>query len=314
MRHFRTLADISTDEFQNILDLARLLKGKLADGQRPPLLAGRNIALLFEKPSMRTRLSFEAGMTQLGGGTLFLSSDVGWGSREPVADFIRVLGEYADAVVCRTFEHSTLEELATFDSVPIINGLTDFSHPCQALADVLTITETHTDAKSAKVTFVGDGNNVSRSLAHACAISGIEFCLLGPEGYLFEESWLAELKAEFPKTELSQTSHADEGMGDADFVYTDVWTSMGQESESAERKAAFANFQVNAALVGKAKSNCKILHCLPAKREQEITNEVIESTNSRVIAQAGNRMHAQKGLLVWLGLQQGWLHESNLPN
>lgn len=307
MRHIRTLFDLTLDEFHEVLNLSHQLKRDWFAGIRPTLLSQRSLALLFEKPSLRTRLSFEAGMTQLGGSTIYLSEDVGWQTRESTKDFVRVLAEYCDAIVCRTFSHSTIKELASYDALPVINGLTDTSHPCQALGDILTMQELAGDLKGKQVTFVGDGNNVCRSLAHAAVMAGMKFRLLGSTGYLMPDEWLSKVKEQIPGADVQQVNGSLDALKNADFAYTDVWTSMGQEAESAERRRVFAPLQLSAELMKHAPSHCKILHCLPAKRGEEITDEVIDSPNSAVIQQAGNRMHLQKGLLVWLGKQSGWI-------
>ncbi len=306
MRHFRTLFDLSDQEFRDVLDLSHQLKRDWKVGVRPPLLSQRSVALLFEKPSLRTRLSFEAGMTQLGGSTIYLSQDVGWQTREATVDFVRVLAEYCDAIVCRTFSHSTVEELAAFNALPVINGLTDLSHPCQAMGDVLTMEELSGNLQKKQITFVGDANNVCRSLAAASVMAGMKFRLLGSPKYYFEEAWVTKVKKRIPDADIEQTSDPKVALKAADFVYTDVWTSMGQEAEAAERKRVFSPLQLNDSLMKIAPGDCKVLHCLPARRGEEITDEVIDSPNSAVIQQAGNRMHLQKGLLVWLVRENGW--------
>ncbi len=303
MRHLRTLFDLTPAEFRDIEDLAHRLKSDWEKGQRQSWLANQTLALLFEKPSLRTRVSFEAGMTQLGGTPLYLTQDVGWQQRESTSDFIQVLAEYCDFVVCRAFSHKTVEELASFNCVPVINGLTDMSHPCQAMADVMTMREIAGDVVGKQVTFVGDGNNVARSLLHACAMAGMRFRLVGPTEYHIETAWVQQVKDDCGSIDVEQTTDIKSALQDADFVYTDVWTSMGQESEAAERELAFRDFQVNGDLMQKAPDRCRVLHCLPARRGQEITDEVIDSSQSAVIQQAGNRMHLQKGLLVWLAAQ-----------
>jgi ornithine carbamoyltransferase len=303
MRHLRSLFDISPGEFQDIQAKAFELKKRWSSGIRDNLLANRTLALLFEKPSLRTRVSFEAGMVQLGGTPLYLSQDVGWQKRESTKDFVQVLAEYCDFVVCRAYEHQTVEALAEFDCIPVINGLTDKSHPCQAMADIMTMAELAGELKGKLVTFVGDGNNVARSLLHACAMVGMKFCLLGPTKYQIEQSWIDAVSADCGGIEILQTTNAGEALSEADFVYTDVWTSMGQEAEAKERQEAFQSFQVNEALMRLAPKSCRILHCLPARRGQEITDAVIDSVESAVIKQAGNRMHLQKGLLAWLADQ-----------
>ena len=314
MRHLLSLFDLQQDEYEAILSIATQVKKLLLDGTRPDFLPRQVAGLLFEKPSLRTRVSFETGMSQLGGASLFLGQEVGWQSRESTADFIRVLSEYVDYVVCRSKLHSTVEELASFNCVPIINGLTDLTHPCQALADMLTMMEQHKCIRGKQVTFVGDGNNVSRSLAHACARSGMRFRLLGPEAYFMVDGSLEKFEASYEDCDLQQTEDRQAAMAEADFVYTDVWTSMGQEAESERRRKDFADYQLNSDLMRLAPDHCKILHCLPAKRGEEITDEVIDCPNSLIVPQAGNRMHAQKGLLLWLALQHGRLTPARLES
>jgi ornithine carbamoyltransferase len=307
MRHFRTIADVSADEFHEILEIAERLKREFAAGNRPKLLAQRSLALLFEKPSMRTRLSFEAGMIQLGGVPIYMGQDVGWRTRENVRDFVRVLGEYCDFLVCRTYGHANIDELASHDSLIVINGLSDTEHPCQAMADIMTMRELEPNLKGRQITFVGDGNNVVRSLIHATAMIGMRFRLLGPAQYQLPAAWVDGVRKSFPCLDFEQSDDSEKMLAEADFVYTDVWTSMGQEKESALRREVFRPFQINRMLLGHAPKQCQILHCLPARRGEEITDEIIDSPNSRVIQQAGNRMHLQKGLLVWLAIQRGWL-------
>ncbi len=305
MKHLLTLFDITPSEFSEIQTLAHRLKADWKRGNRANLLANQTLALLFEKPSLRTRVSFEAGIVQLGGTPIYLSQDVGWQQREATSDFIRVLAEYCDFVVCRAYSHQTVEELAKYDCVPIINGLTDLSHPCQAMADVMTMFEAAGNLKGKLLSFVGDGNNVARSVLHACAMVGMRFNLVGPKDYHIEQDWIEDVAADCPGLEVNQTTSVEEGVSDCDFIYTDVWTSMGQEAEAECRMKAFKDFQVNEQLMKLAPAHAKVLHCLPARRGLEITDGVIDSNNSIVIEQAGNRMHLQKGLLVWLALQNG---------
>ncbi len=309
MRHLLSLFDLTPDELNTILTTARYLKRELQAGNRPAILARYTLALLFEKPSLRTRVSFETGMNQLGGGSLFLGEDVGWRKRESPSDFTKVLGQFVDVVACRAKQHSCVEELASFNAVPIINSLTDSSHPCQALADVLTIQEAFGSLPGRRVVFVGDGNNVSRSLALACAMLGMRFTLARPDGYEFDDEWLAEVAARYPDSEIRQVKDPRVAVKDADAIYTDVWTSMGQEAESAVRRQAFANYQLNAKLLSAAPSTARVLHCLPAVRGEEITDAVIDGPQSDVINQAGNRMHVQKALLVFL-LRPEWIAEN----
>lgn len=310
MRHLLTLFDITAGELKEILATAAHLKALLADGQRPAVLEHHVMALLFEKPSLRTRVSFEAGMAQLGGGSLFLGQDVGWGKRESPSDFTNVLGEFVDVVVCRANAHDKVTQLASFDALPVINGLTDLSHPCQAIADVLTIQESLPAGESLAgkhLVFVGDGNNVSRSLALICAMLDMRFTLACPQGYAIDDEWLARIEAKYPGAKIQQIHDAKEAVSDADAIYTDVWTSMGQEAESAQRKKDFANYQVNTELMAAAPKSARVLHCLPAIRGEEITADVIDGSQSDIIPQAGNRMHGQKGLLVWL-LNPTWVN------
>ncbi|MEY4565999.1 MAG: Ornithine carbamoyltransferase [Planctomycetota bacterium] len=307
MRHLTTLFDISPSELCEILRLAHALKKLWREEKRPALLAGRVLALLFEKPSLRTRVSFEAGMTQLGGAAMFLGQDVGWQKREKTSDFIQVLGQYADFIVCRAKAHTTVDELASYNAVSVINGLTDLSHPCQAIADLMTMEEICGNVKGKQLTFVGDGNNVARSLALICAMSGMRFKLLGPEAHYLDTPWLNRIRERYPQADIEQTHDAKIAMKNADFVYTDVWVSMGQEEETQERLRTFRNYQLNRALMDLAAKHAKVLHCLPAHRGEEIAEEVIDGPQSAIVQQAGNRMHGQKGLLVWLAIQSGWV-------
>lgn len=306
MRHLRSLVDLRIDEFQMIMDWSHQLKKLLSQGRRPDLLKNRTCALVFEKASLRTRVSFETAMAQLGGTALYLTGDAGWRERETIGDFVRVLGEYCDFLVCRAFSQSTIEELVHHNAVPTINGLTDESHPCQALADILTIDEsTGGNFRGKQLTFVGDGNNVVRSLIRAAAMSGLRFRLACPKKYQIPNDFIEEVRL-VGQLDFDQSDDIRSMVKDADFIYTDVWTSMGQEEENEARKAAFGPFQVNTKLMGMAPEHCKILHCLPARRGMEITDAVIDSKNSLVFQQAGNRLHAQKGLLIWLAIENGY--------
>ena len=300
MRHLLTCFDLSIDDVHSIFTLSEQLKADLAAGVREPLLTGRVLALLFEKPSLRTRVSFEAGMAQLGGSSLFLGDDVGWGKRETVSDFARVLCQYVDAVVFRTKSHDSIEQLAAHAEAPIINGLSDLSHPCQALADLFTLKERYGDLAGRRLAFIGDGNNVARSLAVACRLLDVEFILAAPEGYGFDEQFVAQLAGVEGGGGLVQTEDPSAAATGASAVYTDVWASMGQEQEQAQRIRDFTPFQVNAKLMAAAPGDAIFLHCLPARRGEEVTDEVIDSEQSAVIQQAGNRMHVQKGVLAWL--------------
>jgi ornithine carbamoyltransferase len=307
MKHLRSLLDLNIDEFYGILDLAATIKQKYLAGERPDLLKNRTAALIFEKASLRTRVSFEAGMVQLGGSALFLTGDVGWRQRESIGDFIRVLAEYCDFVVCRAISQGTINELASYNVVPIINGLTDESHPCQALADFMTMKEVTGTVEGKQLTFVGDGNNVARSLFAACSMGRVKFRLAAPEGYQFQPDLIERVKKHAGWVDFEQSSNTASMLRNADFLYTDVWTSMGQEAEAEKRNSDLRPYQVNDQLLKLAPSHCKILHCLPARRGMEITDDAMDSAASIIFPQAGNRMHLQKGLLVWLAQQNGIL-------
>jgi ornithine carbamoyltransferase len=311
MQHLTTLFDITSADLKQILATATLLKTKLALGERPAILERRVLAMLFEKPSLRTRVSFEAGMAQLGGSSMFLGEDVGWGKRESPSDFTRVLAEFVDVVVCRAKTHECVEQLASFNVVPVINGLTNLSHPCQAIADLMTLSERFDPLAGRHLVFVGDGNNVARSLCLGCAMLDLSFTLASPEGYRIDETWIRQVIERYPNARITQTADPHRAVRNADAIYTDVWTSMGQEAESAIRRRMFQDYQVNRKLLVAAPRHARILHCLPAVRGQEITDDVIDSDQSDVIVQAGNRMHAQKALLVWL-LNRPWI-EQHLP-
>ena len=296
MRSLVTLSDLTTAEIETIFAITEDLKTKFAAGVREPLLPGRVMALLFEKPSLRTRVSFEACMTHLGGGSLVLGDDTGFGKRESVADFTRVLSQMVDVIVMRCKKHETVVEVAQHASCSVINGLTDLAHPCQAIADLYTLRERFGDLSGRRLAWVGDGNNVARSLAAGCAKIGVGFSMASPEDPAFLES----LRSEFPEADLVVTNDPSEALEGAAAVYTDVWASMGQEAEQEKRKRDFAPYQVNAQLMGLAPSDAVFMHCLPARRGEEVTDEVMDSPNSVIVQQAGNRMHAQKGVLVWL--------------
>lgn len=300
MRHLLTLADLSSAEIERIFAITEDLQSKFEHGLREPLLPGRVMALLFEKPSLRTRVSFEAGMAHLGGSSLFLGEDVGWGSRESMADFARVLGEYVDVIVVRARAHQKVADLAKFSSRPVINGLTDYEHPCQALADLYTLRELCGPLVGQTLAYVGDANNVARSLARGCGKVGMNFVIAAPPEYQFDKAFLKSLKQDVPELKLTATTDPIAAVREATAVYTDVWASMGQESESEARRQAFADYQVNAKLLKRAPKGCYFMHCLPARRGEEVTDEVIDGPASIVVAQAANRMHTQKGVLAWL--------------
>jgi ornithine carbamoyltransferase len=301
MRHFLNLIDLSADELRHLLAEAARLKTALTTGTRPPLLERRVLGLVFEKPSLRTRVSFEAAMAQLGGSTVFLSAQDGpLGKRESVADYARTLSQYADIVALRVFSHKTLEEFATHSAVPVINALSDYSHPCQALGDLLTIQELFGDVRGKTLVFVGDGNNVARSLAVGCGLLGARFVLSAPNGYGFEDSFLKRIRTQVPGADVIVNGSPAHSVGDADVIYTDVWTSMGQEAERTQRQKEFAGYQVNEQLLALAPAHTRVMHCLPANRGEEVSTEAIDGDRSVVFQQAGNRMHVQKVLLAWL--------------
>ncbi len=300
MRHLLTLFDITADEAREILELASSMKRTFEAGRRDPLFPGRVLALLFEKQSLRTRVSFEAAMTHLGGSALFLGEDVGWGKRESAADFSAVISQYVDVIVCRAKAHKRVEELAQFGSVPIINGLTDIAHPCQALADLLTLSEVAGGVQGKKLAYVGDANNVARSLVTLCAMLNTRFAIAAPEGYQFDKAFIDKVREKYPRAEIQQTTDPVEAVAGADAVYTDVWASMGQEAEQEVRAKALSPYQVNGALLKHAAPTACFLHCLPARRGEEVTDEVMDGPQSAVVRQAANRMHAQKGVLAWI--------------
>ncbi len=302
IRHFIDLFDITRDEASTLLDLAQELKAANDDhAKRPQLLAGRMLGLVFDKPSLRTRVSFEAAITQLGGNALFLpGKDVGMGSRETVADFARVISQYVDALAVRTFSQTTIEELSRHATIPIINALSDSAHPCQALADLMTLREEFGWLKGLKFVFVGDGNNVARSLAQASALFEVNFSLACPPGYEYPPEFAQKFAATYPGVELKVEHDPRLAVQGADAVYTDVWASMGQESETEARKEVFAPYRVDADLMAQAKPTAIFLHCLPAHRGEEVTDAVLDGPQSRVIPEAANRLHLQKALLAWL--------------
>ena len=300
LRHLIVPEDLTAAEIEAVFAISRDLQEKFVAGRRDALLPGRVLALVFEKQSLRTRVSFQAAMTHLGGSSLFLGADTGFASsRESIADFGRVLSEYVDAIVCRSKAHETIVRLAEVSSVPVINGLSDEAHPCQALADVYTLRQEVGRVQGRTMAFIGDGNNVARSLAVVCGLLGMRFVLAAPEKYQFHPSFRRHLQTILPEADISETTDPVAAVRGAAVVYTDVWTSMGQEAERQERLKAFAPYQVNAALMAHCPSGL-FMHCLPAHRGEEVTDEVIDSERSVVVTQAANRMHVQKGLIAWL--------------
>ncbi len=294
------MAELTAAEIERIFSITEDLKAKFEAGLREPLLPGRVMALLFEKPSLRTRVSFESAMIHLGGNSMFLGSDTGFGKRESIADFARVLSEYVDVVVVRANRHQTAVELARHCTCSVINGLTDFSHPCQALADLYTIRELAGKPEGHTLAWIGDANNVARSLALGCGRLGMKMIMATPPRYQFKEKEIAWIQRQAPQLELTLTTDPVAAVRDALAIYTDVWASMGQESENEARRKDFAPYQVNAELMSQAQKGAFFMHCLPAHRGEEVTDEVIDGPQSVVVQQAANRLHAQKGILAWL--------------
>lgn len=298
LRHFLDLGDVTHDQFWGLLRLARRMKDELAtQGRNAPLLAGKALAMIFQKPSLRTRVSFEMGMQQLGGHALYLSPDeVGLGKRETAPDVARVLSGYVDGIMARVFAHRLVEDLAEWGSVPVINGLSDLSHPCQALADMLTLWETYGQLQGLTLAYVGDGaNNVAFSLLQAAGKVGMAVHIVAPTGYQPDPAQVMSTDAD-----VTVTDDLDGVIG-ADVLYTDVWISMGQEDERAARLATFPAYQVNEQLLAHTRNrDVKVMHCLPAHRGEEITDAVADSSQSIVFAQAHNRLHAQKAVLAHL--------------
>lgn len=301
MRHFLSIRDISASEIQSLVDWSLRLKADHAEGADRDRLSGKVLGLFFEKPSMRTRVSFECAFAHLGGASVFLSrEEVGLGKRESVADFARVISRYVDLLAVRTFSHEILEELARYATCPVINALSDDHHPCQALADVCTIVEHFGRLKRLKIVFVGDGNNVARSVAQAAVLCHMDFVLAAPEGYQFDAQFLAECGRMSRHGSVSVEADPAKAVAGADVVYTDVWASMGQEAERDARLRVFAPYQVNEKLFSLAKPTARFLHCLPAHRDEEVTAGVIDGPQSLIVEQAANRLHAQKALMLWL--------------
>jgi len=298
MDDFLSISDCTAGQLKELLSLSTDLKKLYKSGRRDLCLAGKTLALLFEKPSLRTRISFQVAMTDLGGNAIYIKpEDIGGvGKREPVKDMARVLSRYVHGIMARTFEHKTVVELAEFASVPVINALTDFCHPCQAMADVLTIQEHCRKLDGIKIAYIGDGNNVARSLAYACAKLGTQMTVAAPKGYELDTDSAQAVNRIAPGT-LATTDNTAEAVKDADIIYTDTWVSMGQEDEKKKRIADFAGFQVNKQLIEQAPAGAKIMHCLPAYRGYEITDEITESPNSIIFDQAENRLHFQRALL-----------------
>ena len=300
-RDFISIKDLRLEEIEHIFALTSELKGKVKDFSQS--LSGRSLGLIFLKPSLRTRVSFEVGINQLGGHTLYLApEDIKFGTREAVKDLGAVLSRYLDALVVRTFSHAQLEELARSATIAVINGLTDLLHPCQALSDLYSIKEKRGNLSGLNFAFIGDGNNVAHSLLYGCAKLGVNLTVATPAKYRPRKEIVAHAleMTKTSNTKIVLSEHPSSAVAGADIIYTDVWTSMGQEQEYKKRKKDFSGFQVNQKLISLAKSDCLIMHCLPAHRGEEITDEVIDGPNSIVFDQAENRMHVQKAILLLL--------------
>ncbi|NLC83943.1 MAG: ornithine carbamoyltransferase [Ruminococcaceae bacterium] len=307
MKHFISLADLTPVEFNNLLDLAGQLKQEFKSGQQKKPLAGKTLAMIFSKSSTRTRVSFETGMYQLGGHALFLSHhDIQLGRGESIHDTAKVLSRFVDGIMIRTFSHQDVIDLAEHGTIPVINGLTDLMHPCQALADLQTVREHRGELKGRKLAYLGDGNNVAHSLLHACALAGMNIAVASPAGYSCDPVCVAEAQAIAAQTgaEIIMTTDAAAAAKDADAIYTDTWVSMGQEGDKQQRLVDFDGYQVNDAIMALAAPGAVFLHCLPAYRGYEVTESVIDGPQSAVFDEAENRLHAQKAILVTLLAEQ----------
>jgi len=303
MKHFLELASVPTAELRDLLDLALRLKREWKAGGNSPLLQTKTLGMIFLKPSLRTRVSFEMAMKHLGGGAIMLGpQEIGLGVRESIPDVARVLSGYVDGIMARVFDHKDVVQLAEYASVPVINGLSDGYHPCQALGDMLTIHEHFGALDGLRLAFVGDGNNVAASVALACAHFGVSFSIATPEGYEMQRPVREQAYdiAGRNGSVLEMRTRPQLAVADADVVYTDTWVSMGQEAEAAERAGEFGAYQVNGELLKNANPNAIVMHCLPAHRGDEITDAVMDGGQSRVFQQAENRMHAQKAILARL--------------
>ena len=296
MKHFLKLSDWSTEEIMQALDLADKLKYEKKHGIEHKLLSGMTLGMIFSKSSTRTRVSFEVGIHDLGGSGLFLSSrDLQIGRGEPVEDTARVLSRYLDGIMIRTFAQKEVEDLATYGSIPIINGLTDYCHPCQVMADLQTIREHKGNLDGRKLTYIGDGNNMANSLIVGGIKTGMEVAIACPKGYEPDADimkWASE------NGKFTCTENIEEAASDADALYTDVWASMGQEAEANQRKEIFKNYQINSSVMSFAKSDAMVMHCLPAHRGEEITADVLEAHANEIFDEAENRLHAQKAIMV----------------
>lgn len=301
MTDFLKLGDLTPAELDDLLNLAAQLKEERRRGVPHPILAGKSLGMIFEKSSTRTRVSFEAGIYQLGGQGMFLSSrDLQIGRGEPIEDTARVLSRYLDGIMIRTFEQEKVETLAKYATIPVINALTDYAHPCQVVADLLTIREYKGTTSGKKLAFIGDGNNMANSLIVGGLLSGMEVAIACPKGYEPDPRACAFGDLEAYRGKLTVTDNCEEAAADADVLYTDVWASMGQEEEAAKRRSDFAGYQINEQLLKAARADAIVLHCLPAHREEEITAETFEKHAAEIFDEAENRLHAHKAIMVRL--------------
>ncbi|MDM8531819.1 ornithine carbamoyltransferase [Anaerolineales bacterium HSG25] len=304
MQHFLDINEFSATELWQFLKKAKALKDELkTNGRNEPILTGKTLGMIFQKPSLRTRVSFEVGMLHLGGQAVYISPhEIGLGKRESVADVARVLSGYVDGIMARVFSHDHILELAEYSRVPVINGLSDYNHPCQALTDVFTMWEHFGRIEGLTMAYVGDGNNMATSLVITAAKLGFHINIACPTGYNLPPTILSKAKSLAEETEINicVTEDPVEAVTDVDVIYTDVWTSMGQEAESQERLKVFPPYQVNNKLVALAKPEAVVMHCLPAHRGEEITDEATDGPQAIVFPQAENRLHAQKAILALL--------------
>ena len=303
MKHFIDLSSVTTAEMKELLELAAKLKSERKQGIAHPLLAGKTLGMIFAKSSTRTRVSFEAGMYQLGGYPLILNTnDIQLGRGETVHDTAKVLSRYIDAIMIRTFSQRDVEDLAKYGSIPVINALTDDTHPCQIMADLLTIQESKGRLEGLRLAYIGDGNNVANTLLQGCTKVGMHVAIATPDGYQCEQKYVNEAKetAQITGSIVTITKDPVEAATDADVLYTDTWVSMGMEAEKASRIELFKDYQINGALAAHAKPDAIFLHCLPAYRGLEVSEEVIDGPQSLVFDEAENRLHAQKAILVKL--------------
>ena len=303
MKHFLAISDRSSGEVQDLLDLAIKLKEEYFKKGNPPYFKGKVLGMIFQKPSLRTRVSFDMAMRHMGGDALYLSpNEIGLGQRESIADIARVLSGYVHALMARTFDHAHVLELAKWSEIPVINGLSDYNHPCQGIGDALTIQEKFGKAKGLNVAYVGDGNNVAVSLMHVCAKLGWNFTIANPEDYDISPKAIEIAKEIIKETNSVLTFVRDphEAVKRAQVIYTDTWTSMGQEEEGAKREKVFPPYQVNAGLVAEADKDVIVMHCLPAHRNHELTDDVADGPHSVIFPQAHNRLHSQKAILARL--------------